>query len=334
MPLGKKLKIFTGNANRALAQAVAEYLHFPLGDQHRNEFPDKRFLSEYDENVRGHHVAIIQPTTTVEDHAELCQMVSAAVSNSAANVTVALTYFGDVRADRKNKRRVCVAARLALNEIVEAGAKRILLIDPHFEQIVGFVDPKQCLIEILHSLPVFVSLFQHLGIIDVMNGPPDVGRAKIAEEYSNALGGGVFFAYKAKQDDKAKKVHIIGDVAGKKTRLIDDECSTGATIVEGVQALHEAGASAVDIVVTHGKFVGDAPERIAALPLIRKVYVTDTVALRQEVRGALGDRLRHITVAPLLAEALRSIHNEDSVAELESIEKVADIYRREYFVNP
>lgn len=334
MSLGKKLKIFTGHANIALAQAVARQFNFPTGDAHLNEFPDGRFLAEYDENVRGHHVAIIQPTTTLRDHVELCQMVYAAASNSAANVTAVVSYFGDIRADRKKKRRVGVVARMALDQVVRAGAKKILLVDPHFEQIEGYVDPRHCQIEILHSLPVFVSLFRQLGITDVMNGPPDVGRAKTAEDYSNALGGDIFFAYKVKKNDRPEKVHIIGDVAGRNVRVIDDECSTGETIQEVVLALEEAGAAAIDIVVTHGKFVGDAPRLVAALPLVRKVSVTDTVALRPEVHEALGDRLRHITIAPLLAAALRSIHNEDSVAELEDCDKVAEIYRREYFVNP
>lgn len=333
MAKGKTLKIFTGNANTQLAECIAKCIGQPLGAVTVSRFPDGEAYVRYEEDIRGCHVAIIQPTNQPEFNLkELKLMAYVARSSSAAFVTAVIPYFGYGRQDRKDQPRVGITARMVADELVEAGIQHILVLDLHSAQIQGFFDPKRCIVEYLYGKPVFISLFQHLGLTDVVNGPPDLGRAKTAESYAQRLGSGMYFAIKTRRPGgHAEEVKIIGDVQGKKTRIIDDEISTGKTIALAADALHAAGAVSIDVVASHGKFVGDAPTLLTA-SIINKFYVGDSVVLPQRAHDLLGERLCRVTFAPLLGEAIKRLHHDESLSALFQSDFVGKIYKGAYCI--
>lgn len=333
MAKGKTLKLFTGNANPQLAERIAQYIGQQLGMVTVTQFPDGEVYVKYEEDVRGCHVAIIQSTNQPEHNLkELKLMAYTARSSSAACVTAIIPYFGYGRQDRKDQPRVGITARMVADELVEAGFQHILALDLHAAQVQGFFDPKQCIVEYLYGKPVFISLFQHLGLTDVMNGPPDLGRAKTAESYAQRLGGGMYFAIKARQPGgNAEEVKIIGDVRGKKVRIVDDEISTGRTMVLAAGALHAAGATSIDVVASHGKFVDEAAERLAA-SAASTFYIGDSVVLPQRARDLLGSHLRQVTFAPLLGEAIKHLHHDESLSVLFQDDYVGKLYQGSYFL--
>ncbi len=333
MAKGKTLKLFSGNANPQLAERIARYVGQPLGAVTVSRFPDGEVYVKYEEDVRGCHVALIQPTNQPElNLKELKLMAYTARSSSAACVTAVIPYFGYGRQDRKDQPRVGITARLVADELVAAGVQHVLVLDLHAAQIQGFFDPKQCIVEYLYGKPVFISLFQHLGLTDVLNGPPDLGRAKTAESYAQRLGGGMYFAIKVRQPGgHAEEVKIIGDVRGRKTRIIDDEISTGKTMALAADALFAAGAVSIDVVASHGKFVDEAAERLAASS-VSTYYVGDSVILPERARELLGTRLRQVTFAPLLGEAIKHLHHDESLSVLFQDDAVGKLYKGSYFL--
>lgn len=334
MPRWGQLKLFTGNANPQLAERIAQYLEMQLGDIPVSKHVDGEVYQRFEEEVRGCHVVIIQPTNAPDTHQrELTLMGNAARAASAALVTGVISYLGYSRQDRKDRPRTAIAARLAVDEIVNAGFQRVIVPDLHAEQIQGFFDPKFCIMEYLYARPVFVSLFRHLGLTGFVNGPPDVGRARTAQAYLRRLGGGMYFAVKG--DDQVRDtghIEIIGDVKGRPCRIIDDEVESGGTLVNTAIALAERGAGPIHAVVTHGKLVGPAIDRIAASP-IEKLFIGDTIQLPARAREVFGDRLCHVTFAPLLAEAVLRLHEDRSISALFNDEEVSRFYNGNYFIN-
>lgn len=336
MAKGKTLKLFTGNANRPLAEGIAASVGQELGQIEVGQFADGEISVRFLEDIRGCHVVLIQPTNAPEVNLkELKLMAYAARSSSAACVTAVIPYFGYGRQDRKDRPRVGITARMVADELIGAGIQHIITLDLHAAQVQGFFDPKQCIVDYLYGRPVFVSLFQHLGMTDVVNGPPDLGRAKVAESYDQHLGGGVYFAVKNRPSgtkDEVRSIRIVGDVAGKKVRILDDEISTGKTMVMAAAVLAEAGATSIDVVASHGKLVGEAPKLLAASP-VTAFYIGDSVLLSADAREQLGSRLRQVTFAPYLAEAIKRLHHDESLSSLFDEHTVGRLYKGNYFLS-
>lgn len=331
MPKGKKIVLLTGNANRPLAERVAAYLNQSIGLADISEFGDGEVRVKLQQNVRGCHVVVLQPTFQPDRHLmELKLMGQAARLASARYLTAVIPHFGYGRQDRKDQPRVPISAKLVAREIENACYHHVLVWEPHNDQVQACFDERTIIPDLLHASPMFIALLRELGIPNLVVGPPDAGRASEAQEYSLALGCPMFVAHKVKSGPLPERVQILGDVDGKNTVLVDDESSSGRTIALAATALVAAGALSVTVMLAHGKFVGDAPERIAASP-IKMLYVSDSIPLRPEVVAALDGRIRQVTVAPVLAKAITSIHTDGSVTALFDPKRVAELYKRTSF---
>ena len=335
MPKGKTLKLFTGNANRPLAERVAAYIGQPLGDVEVGRFPGGEVKVKFREDVRGCHVVIVQPTNEPETNLkELKLMTSAARGSSAKCVTAVISYYGYGRQDRKDQPRVPISARLVADEIAAAGAHNVVLLDLHSAAITGFFPLLTCNVDHLYSRPVFVGALRHLGLTELRCGTPDVGRAKVGQSYMRRLQHGIFFAVKGDDLQRAGSTIIIGDVDGMDCLIIDDEISTGGTIRDASNALKTAGANRIYVAASHGKCVEDAPEILAACPVDR-FFIGDSVRVPSGVAATLGkERLTCVTFAPLLGEAIRHIHDDESVSVLFDDALIARLYDGNYVIEP
>lgn len=307
----KRLRIFTGNANPQLARDVAACLGVDLGAAHIGRFRDGEVNVRILESVRGAHVFIIQPTFPPADNLmELLVMVDAMRRASAAEVAAVIPYYGYARQDRKMQARDPISAKLVANLLVAAGADRVLTIDLHAGQIQGFFDIP---VDNLKALPILADYFASLHLPSPVVVAPDVGGVVRARELAERLGCGLAICDKRRPEPNVAEVmHVIGDVEGHTAILVDDIIDTGGTLAQAAAALMEEGAQAVYACSTHGVFSPGAAERLARAPIVELV-VTDTIP----VAGRFAfDRLRVLSVAPLLAEAIRSIFTEESVSRL------------------
>ena len=316
MSVPGSIKIFSGNANRALAEDICRELSCDMGKAVTDRFSDGEFNFHIGENVRGMDVFIVQPTCPPSDQnlMELLIMIDAFIRSSAERVTAVIPYFGYARSDKKDRPRVPIAAKLMANLIVTAGAHRVLTVDLHASQIQGFFDIP---VDHLYAAPVIVDYFQRNPIENLIVVAPDTGGAERARAYAKRLDSGLALVDKRREKaNVAEVMNVVGDVGGKNCLIIDDMCDTGGTICKVAAALHGNGANEIYACFSHAVLSGRATENIANSH-IKKVIVTNTIPLCEKGEALKAEgRIEVLNVAKLLASAIKSIHDETSVSSL------------------
>jgi ribose-phosphate pyrophosphokinase len=304
-------KIFSGQASEKLTEKICQNLEVSVGASEIVKFSDGEVEVRFGENIRGADVYIIQSTHPPADNLmELLLWLDAAKRATAASITAVIPYFGWARQDRKAKSRVPISARLVADLISAAGAKHILTVDLHSAQIQGFFNVS---VDHLYARPVFIDFFRKKFKLDnfVVMGP-DVGSAKIAESYAQRLNGRpVALAYKSRfAPNQSKVLHIVGDVENKNVLIVDDIIDTAGTIINVAEKLKEMGAKQIYAFCTHGIFSGEAVLRLESSPLSR-LFVTDSIPPSRK-----SHKIEVISIAPLLAEAIRRSHHNESISSL------------------
>jgi ribose-phosphate pyrophosphokinase len=303
--------VLSGTANRPLAEEIAGFLDLALCEVTLRRFADGEIFVRLDENARGRDVYIIQPTNPpAENLLELLLLIDAAKRASAARVTAVVPYFGYARQDRKDQPRVAISAKLVANLITTAGADRVLGLDFHQHQLQGFFDIP---VDHLYASPVFVQHYRQKGLRELVVVAPDVGGAKIARSFAKRLDASLAIIDKRRPSaNVAEVVNVVGEVGDRDCLIVDDMMDTGGTMAEAVLALKKLGARDVYACATHALLSGPAGDRLAATP-VREVAVTNTIRLAEE---KAFDRLQVLSVAPLLAKAIRNTHSDQSVSSL------------------
>jgi ribose-phosphate pyrophosphokinase len=306
-----ELKVFSGNANPKLAERVCKFLDIDLGDAEVSEFTDGETMVRIDENIRGDDVFIFQPTfPPARNLMELLVMLDAARRASARRVTAVVPYFGYARQDRKDQPRVPITAKLVANLIAVAGADRVLTMDLHSPQIQGFFDIP---FDHLYAAPVLIDYFKTKKFVNAVVVSPDIGSIKMARAFSKRLGAGLALIDKRRpKPDVSEIVNVIGEVNGSDVVIIDDLISTGGTIVTAAEALKRNGARRVLVGCTHPVLARDAVARLNAAA-IEEIVVTDTVPHAPE---KVAPKIKVLSVADLLGEAIKRIHEERSLSSL------------------
>jgi len=305
------MRVFAGTANRALAEQIAEFLGTELGACEIGQFSDGEISVQFNENIRGVDVFIVQSTfPPAENLMELLVMIDAACRASAARITAVLPYYGYARQDRKDQPRVAITAKLVANLITMAGANRVLTMDLHAGQIQGFFDIP---LDHLFAAPVLVEYFKDKGLEDFTLVAPDIGSVRMARAFAKKLKAPFALIDKRRpMPNVSEIVNIIGDVDGRHVVIIDDLIDTGGTIVNAAVALEEHGARDVYVGCTHGVLSGGALEKIEVSP-VKELVVTNTIPA--DGKQPAG-KVRILSVASLLGEAMRRIHNGESVSSL------------------
>jgi len=309
-----QLKIFAGSAHKALAEEIADFLQVPVGRAKLQRFPDTEVSFQIDENIRGTDVFIVQPTCMdVDRHLiELCVMIDAFKRSSASRITAVIPYYGYARQDRKDKPRVPISAKLVANLITAAGANRVLTMDLHKAQIQGFFDIP---VDHLFAAPVIIAHLQQMGSDELTIVSPDAGGAERARAYAKRLDAELAIIDKRRSEDgTAEVMNVVGDVAGRTCILQDDIIDTAGTIVKAANALKANGAERVFACAVHGVLSGPAIERLEQAP-IDQIIITNTIPLMTE-RARACRKIKQLSVARLLGQAIRSIHEETSVSSL------------------
>ena len=308
------LRIFAGRANPDLAKAISDYLGTPLGAAKIGPFPDGELLVKLEDDVRGRDVFVVQPTCDPVNDAlmELLIFMDCARRASAERITAVIPYFGYARQDRKDEGRVPITAKLVANLIATAGADRVLTMDLHAAQVQGFFDIP---VDNLEAEPVMSRYFMKKKLRDLVLVSPDVGSTKRARRYADHLAGDLAIITKRRISGKEVEAgRIIGDVKGRCVLMMDDVITTGGTVCRAAAACKAAGASKIYVGATHGVLCGPAVQQLHDAP-IDEVVVTDTVPVPQEKIDGVG-RLRVLSVAELIGEAIHRIHNDESVSSL------------------
>ena len=307
------LKIFSGSAHPSLAKEIAEFLGISVGQARLRRFPDSEVSFQIDENIRGTDVFIVQPTSNpVDQHLmELLVMIDAFRRSSAARITAVVPYYGYARQDRKDKPRVPISAKLAANLLSAAGTNRVLTMDLHKAQIQGFFDIP---VDHLFAAPVIIDYLARLESPRLTIVAPDAGGAERARAYAKRLDAELAVIDKRRSEDGAAEVmNVIGDVGGRTCILQDDIIDTAGTIQRGAAALQAAGAERVFACAVHGVLSGPAIDRVEHSPL-DQLIVTNTIPLRGDAQQCR--KIVVLSVARLLGQAIRSIHEETSVSSL------------------
>ena len=308
-----ELKVFSGSAHPNLAREIAAFLGVNIGQARLRRFPDSEVSFQIDENIRGTDVFLIQPTSRpVDEHlVELLIMIDAFRRSSAARITAVLPYYGYARQDRKDKPRVPISAKLVANILSAAGTNRVLTMDLHKAQIQGFFDLP---VDHLFAAPVIIDYLSRLDQPNLTIVSPDAGGAERARAYAKRLGAELAIIDKRRTDDgTAEVMNVIGDVEGRTCILQDDIIDTAGTITKGASALKANGAERVFACAVHGVLSDPAIERIERSP-IDKLIVTNTVPL--SAAGVACSKIVVLSVARLLGQAIKSIHEETSVSSL------------------
>ncbi len=308
-----ELKILTGNANRALATEICLQLGCELTPASVDAFSDGEIYLQIEANVRGADVFVIQPTCNPVDRSimELLFLIDALKRSSADRITAVLPYYGYARQDRKDKPRVPISAKLVASLMERAGADRVLALDLHAAQIQGFFDIP---VDHLFASPVFIDYFRSQAIPGLVVVSPDAGGVERARAFAKRLDAPLAIIDKRREQvNVAEVMHIIGEVEGKNCLMVDDLIDTAGTLVKGAEALRRAGAVSVSACATHAVLSGPAVERIGSSEL-KEVVLTNSIPLREEAKAC--PKIRTLSVAPLLARAIQSIHDETSVSTL------------------
>lgn len=306
-----KLAVFSGNAHPELAKKICNYLKVKLSDALISRFSEGEVRIKINDNVRGKDVFIVQPTCppTNENLMELLIMMDALRRASSQRITVVIPYFGYARQDRKDQPRVPITAKLVANLLTTAGANRILTMDLHAGQIQGFFDIP---VDHLFSVGVFTDYFSSLEIKDLVIVSPDVGGIKTARAYAKRFGVPLAIIDKRRESpEKTEAMHILGMVEGRNAIIVDDLVATGSSLFEGVEALKKAGAKDVYAAIAHGVLSGEAIERLDKCAYLKELVITDSIPLPKTKEHP---RVKVLTVANLLGEAIKRIHNEESVS--------------------
>lgn len=309
------MKLFTGRAHTALARRICEYLGLPLGRAVVGNFPDGEISCKIDEDVRGRDVFLLQPTCPPvnETLMELLIMIESFKRASADRITAVIPYFGYARQDRKDEGRVPITAKLVANLITRAGADRVLAMDLHTAQIQGFFDIP---VDHLYAAPVIDDHFKAMNFLndDFVVVSPDEGSIKRALAHMARLGGHLAIIDKRRSSaERTQQANIIGGkVEGCVALIFDDMISTAGSICGAAEVMHQHGARQVFLAATHGLLVGGAIERIEQAP-VDGVILTDTIPLSPEKQIP---KLTILSVAPLLGEAIKRIHRNESVSRL------------------
>jgi ribose-phosphate pyrophosphokinase len=307
-------KVFSGTANPTLTREICDVLGCPLGEAMIKVFADGETHLQIQENVRGSDVFVVQPTCTPVDHhlLELLLMIDAFKSASAERITAVLPYYGYARQDRKDRPRMPISAKLVASLLETAGANRVLALDLHAAQIQGFFDIP---VDHLFAAPVMVEYFKdryRQGSLAVVS--PDAGGVERARAFAKRMNAPLAIIDKRRTDaNVAEVMNIIGDVRGRDCLMVDDLVDTAGTLVQGVDALLEQGAQSVRAFATHAVLSGTAADRINASRL-EELVVTNSIPHSQQ--AAKCSKIRTLSVAPLLARAIESIHQGGSISTL------------------
>jgi len=305
------LAVFTGNSNPELAKDICAKLKISLTDVLVSRFSEGEIRVEIKENIRGKDVFIIQPTCppSNDNLMELLILIDAARRASANRITAVLPYYGYARQDRKDQPRVPITAKLVANLIVAAGARRVLTMDLHASQIQGFFDIP---VDHLYAINELCEYFNNKKLKNLVVVSPDVGGIKMARAYAKRLGAGLAIVDKRRNSPESTEVmHILGDVEGKNAILVDDICATAGSLVDAVQALKKEGIKDVYAAISHGILSGKAIERIKNCSALKELVVTNSVPLSKEKQIS---KINPVSIAPLLAEAIQRIHDEESIS--------------------
>jgi len=308
-----KLAVLSGNAHPELAKNICKYLKVKLSDAVLDRFSEGEIRVKIDENVRGKDVFVVQPTCPPpnENLMELLIMIDALKRASANRITAVIPYFGYARQDRKDQPRVPITAKLVANLLTTAGANRILTMDLHAGQIQGFFDIP---VDHLFAIGVFIDYFSKLKANNLVVVSPDVGGIKMARAYAKRLSASLAIIDKRRvSPEKAEVMHILGEVENKDAIITDDLIATGSSLIEAVQTLEKAKAKSIVAAITHGVLSGPALERIGKCKGLEKLLITDSIPLETCKKHP---KIEVLSVANLLGEAIKRIHNEESVSSL------------------
>jgi len=307
-----EVKIVAGRSNRSIAEQIARATHRELSEVTIREFSDGELWVKYEENVRGVDLYIVQSTFAPTDNLmELLLLIDAAKRASARRITAVIPYFGYARQDRKDQPRVAITAKLVANLLTNAGANRVITMDMHTPQLQGFFDIP---LDHLYASTVSVDVIQALGLDNMTVASPDVGGVKNARTFAKMLGDGVDLAVVDKRRPKhnqSEVMNIIGDVRDRNVIVVDDLIDTGSTFVKCAEAMKKSGARSIVGFCTHPVFSGSALEKIASSEALERLYVTDTIPLREN-----HPKIEVISVAGLFAEAIMRTHENQSISSL------------------
>jgi len=305
-----RLKIFTGNSNRSLAEEICQSIGEPLGEATVTSFPDGESFVKINENIRGQDVFIIQSTCPPTNHnlVELLIMIDAARRASAARITAVLPFYGYARQDRKDQPRVPITAKLVANLIVAAGANRILTMDLHSQQIQGFFDIP---VDHLYASPVFFDYLEKTRPEKLVVFSPDVGGMKMAAAYADVLGAGLgLVAKKRKSATNVEAINVVGEVAGCDVLLVDDITETAGTLTAAARLLREHGARSVRAAVSHCILNEVAIDRLKT-GVIDELITTNSTPINSH-----GIPVTVLSIASLLGQAIQRINSNESVTSL------------------
>jgi ribose-phosphate pyrophosphokinase len=308
-----ELKIFGGRAHPALVQEICDVLNIEPGRSSSFNFSDGETFCQIEENVRGSDVFIVQPTNEPvnENLMELLILLDSFKRSSASRVTAVIPYYGYARQDKKDKPRVPITAKLVADLISRAGADRVLTMDLHADQIQGFFDVP---VDHLFAAPVLLDAIREMNVPDLVIVSPDAGGVERARAIAKRLSVGLAILDKRRTaPNVAEVMHVIGDVDGCNALIVDDIIDTAGTMTKAVDALKKKGAQRVLAAGVHGVLSGPALQRINESPL-EQVLITNTTPLEQKL--ARSPKLKPLSVAPLLGEAIRRIHVNSSVSSL------------------
>lgn len=313
MFLNDNLKIFSGRSNPDLACEVCNYLGLPLGGAKIDKFPDGEKVIRIEDDVRGRDCFVVQSTCNPVDEnlMELLIYLDCLKRASARRITAVIPYFGYARQDRKDEGRVPITAKLVANLITSAGADRILAIDLHAHQLQGFFDIP---VDHLSGELVLAKYFRDLKIQNLTVVSPDVGNMKIASRYATNLGGDLAIVYKKRiTGSKVKAQVIIGDVKDRNILMCDDIIATAGTVCSAAKMVKEQGSKKIIVGATHGVITPEAVERLSQAP-IEEIVITNTIPLNENTKKI--EKIKVLSVAAMLGEAIKRIHRNESVSSL------------------
>jgi len=320
--VAQDLRVFTGNANRPLAEEICTILGMDVGEAQVERFPGGEIHVQLCENVRGNDVFIVQSVCEADGLSpndslmELLILIDAARRASARRITAVLPYYGYARQDRKDRPRVPITAKLVSNMITTAGARRVLAMDLHANQIQGFFDIP---VDHLYSINVIGAYLMEQQLKDPVVVTPDVGGIKMARAYSELLDCPLAIVDKRRSSgDKTEVMNVIGEVEGRNVIIIDDLISTGGSLAEAAAVLKDHGAEEIRAAIVHPVLAGPAVERVEK-SVLKELVVTNTIPVADKLQNG---KIKVLSIAPTLAEAIRRIHNDESVSTLFANAKV------------
>jgi len=312
MEYRKPLGVFSGTSNPELTNQICEYLQIPLSEATISRFPDGEIWVKINEDVRGRDIFVVQSTCSPpnENLMELLIFIDTLRRASARRITAVLPYFGYARQDRKDQPRVPITAKLVANLITKAGADRVLTVDLHASQVQGFFDIP---VDHLFAVNTLVEHYSQMNPKEIVVVSPDVGGIKMARAYARRLGADLAIVDKRRLNESSTEVmHIMGDISGKKAIIVDDLVATAGSLVEAVSALRKNGCKEVYASVTHPVLSGPAIERIEKSEL-KEITVCNTIPIADHKKH---DKVKSLSIAPLLGEAIKRTHLEESISSL------------------